>query len=180
MAISSGSKTPTKTPTQTFLPGQGAILTPDPTLGGAWTHTRADVPLFKNAAVTPAPGTGTGTGTGTGGTGTGGSSNPKVIDYYRDGSRRVDGVLQPRGGTWDGERGGSYFPGHTGGGSGSAWTGDGPGEQSYFPSSGSRNQAGGSDWQSRQNGSATPAAPPNYSYYGVPPSTPAAAPATPP
>lgn len=30
-----------------FAPGQSAMFTPDPTVGGAWTHTRADVPLFR-------------------------------------------------------------------------------------------------------------------------------------
>lgn len=44
----------------TFAPGQGAIFTQDPTVNGPWTHTRADIPLFK-AAPGPAPNPPTGT-----------------------------------------------------------------------------------------------------------------------
>lgn len=36
-----------------FAPGQSAMFTPDPTVGGAWTHTRADVPLFKTLPAQP-------------------------------------------------------------------------------------------------------------------------------
>ena len=30
-----------------FAPGQSAMFTPDPTVNGPWTHTRADIPLFR-------------------------------------------------------------------------------------------------------------------------------------
>jgi hypothetical protein len=36
----------------TFAPGQSARFTPDPTVNGAWTHTRADVPLFRTPPAT--------------------------------------------------------------------------------------------------------------------------------
>lgn len=36
-----------------YGPGQSVILTPDPTVGGAWTHTRADTPLFKSPSGAP-------------------------------------------------------------------------------------------------------------------------------
>jgi hypothetical protein len=41
-----------------FLPGQSARFTPDPTVNGPWTHTRADIPLFRQAggSATPAVG----------------------------------------------------------------------------------------------------------------------------
>lgn len=41
------------TPSAKYGPGQAAILTPDPTVGGAWTHTRADTPLFKTPTGAP-------------------------------------------------------------------------------------------------------------------------------
>jgi hypothetical protein len=47
-----------------LAPGQSSRFTPDPTVGGAWTHTRADVPLFKPMGATPAtPATPGGAGT---------------------------------------------------------------------------------------------------------------------
>ena len=35
-----------------FAPGQSAMFTPDPTVNGPWTHTRADIPLFRPMAPT--------------------------------------------------------------------------------------------------------------------------------
>lgn len=41
-----------------FLPGQSARFTPDPTVNGPWTHTRADIPLFRQAGGVSTPATG--------------------------------------------------------------------------------------------------------------------------
>lgn len=42
-----------------LAPGQSARFTPDPTVNGPWTHTRADIPLFKSiGGSAPAAGTG--------------------------------------------------------------------------------------------------------------------------
>jgi hypothetical protein len=35
----------------TTSPGQAVRFTPDPTVNGPWTHTRADIPLFRSAST---------------------------------------------------------------------------------------------------------------------------------
>jgi hypothetical protein len=71
-----------------FATGQGAIYTPDPTLNGPWTHTRADIPLFKQQ---PAAVAGSTVGTG----GTGGNRGPSS-GGFSGGFRGGDDDDRPR------------------------------------------------------------------------------------
>jgi hypothetical protein len=76
----------------TMAPGQSATFTPDPTVGGAWTHTRADTPLFKalpSAAASGSPAAG------------GAASNPlfqgwkTALDSWRQSRPQTSPTSQP-------------------------------------------------------------------------------------